>query len=144
MATEPLDSSLRRVLPYAWIVVGLAALYVGYTFYSRWQDARNLENKAKQQEAAAAEEVVNRFGGTSLKVLQFYASPGEIRRGETVKLCYGASNAKTVKIEPSVGETWPSLSRCLDAQPRATTRYIFTAMDDKGGSASESLEVRVR
>ena len=86
----------------------------------------------------------NNFGGKELAIQDFYASPGEIRRGETVQLCYGVANAKTVKLEPQPNPVWPSYSRCVDVTPTKSTTYTLTITDAAGNTRTQSLEVKVR
>lgn len=61
------------------------------------------------------------------KILQFYASQGAIRPGESVTICYGVESAESVRIEPHVEDITPSLNRCIEATPAKTTLYTLTA-----------------
>lgn len=122
----------------------VAALYVGYIFYSRWSENRELTDKAKQHEAAEDQRTVNAYGGGQVKVLSFSLSAGAIHPGQTIKVCYGVANAKTVTIDPKPeGEVWPSLSRCVDAVPKKDTTYTITADDGQGHTDTQSLAVKV-
>ena len=84
------------------------------------------------------------IGSDGLKIVTFYAAPSAVKRGAHTDLCYGVAGAKTVKLEPVVDEVWPSMSRCVQASPRATTQYTLTAEDSDGLSASKSVTVRVK
>jgi len=84
------------------------------------------------------------LGGNQFAILNFYASPGEIRRGETAQLCYGVSNAKTVRIEPQTSAVWPSYSRCVDVAPKKDTTYTLTAEDAAGHIKTATVTVKVR
>ena len=139
------DSVLRKILPFTTVGVVLAAIYVGYVFYSRWAENRDAVEKAKQQEVINAKKTVDAYGGGQVKVLAFSATPGIVPRGEKVSICYGVSNAKTVAIDPKPdGETWPSLSRCVDAAPKKDTTYTITATDEKGHTDTQSIAVKVQ
>ena len=139
------DSILRRLLPFTTVGVILAAIYVGYVFYSRWSENRDLAAKAQQQEIASDQKTVDAYGGGHVKVLNFTISPSVVSRGEKVSLCYGVANAKTVTIAPKPeGDTWPSLSRCVEAAPAKDTTYTITARAEDGKTDTQSLQVKVR
>ena len=122
----------------------LALLYVGYTFYSRWDAQKAGERAAKAAEAREAQRVTDLYGSGELKILAFYANPGIVRHGGQTTLCYGVSNAKTVQIEPYVDRVWPALNRCMTVSPAKETRYTLTASDPHGKSVTASLVVQVQ
>lgn len=138
-------SVLRTILKFSWIIVLLAALIVAGIFYSRWQENRDIEQKAADAKRAKAQELVEDFGGNDFKILNFYAAPGAIRRGDEAALCYGVSNAKAVALEPKASEgVWPSLNRCLEVSPKKTTTYTLTATDAAGHKKSAALTLTVQ
>ena len=136
--------ALRSLLPYVTVVLIIAAIYAGWTIFSRSQENRRAEQAAKQAEADADRRVVNALGGEQLKILAFYASPGVVKRGQKALVCYGVSNAKTVRIEPRIDDITPSLSRCLDVVPQRTTEYKLIAADAAGHESSQSLVLQVK
>jgi hypothetical protein len=77
----------------------------------------------------------------SLKILQFYASPGEIFVGEQALLCYGVEDAVSVRIEPEVEKIKPALTRCIGVSPKRDTTYKFIAQG--ASQEKESREVRI-
>jgi hypothetical protein len=93
---------------------------------------------------AVDEKSIESLGGSDFKILAFYASPGYIAKGDTVDLCYGVSNAKTVTIEPPAGNIWVSTNRCLQIHPTKTTKYVFTAEDVKGNKQTADLTITVK
>lgn len=139
---------LRMFLKYSWIAVGLAALLSAWTFISRWESARKLEREAAEQRRIREQEQARRafenLGGTRFEILHFYAQPAVIRRGESTTLCYGASNAKAVKLEPEAARVWPSANRCFDISPRQSTTYRLTIEGADGQKKSASIELQVR
>jgi hypothetical protein len=145
---EPVEGQptlIRKMLPYTTVGVVLAAIYCGFIFYSRWSENREAVQKAKQQELAADQKTVDAYGGGKVKIMAFTLSAGAIHRGDKVDICYGVANAKTVTIDPKPdGETWPSLNRCVEAQPKKDTTYTLTATDEKGQTDTQSLAVRVQ
>lgn len=122
----------------------VAALYSGWVFYSRHENAAEAERQLQQKQADEDRRVVQEFGGDQLKILAFGAEIEEVAPGGRVVLCYGVSNATQVKIEPGVEPIKPALSHCLDVFPKKTTTYTLKAEDAKGNSKSASLTIRVR
>jgi cbb3-type cytochrome oxidase subunit 3 len=141
-------SGFRNPLLYTSTLLLIALVYVGGTFYMRREQNREIEKRAA--DAAAAKErtndaqTVEQLGGTEFKILNFYATPGLVHPNETVQLCYGVSNAKTVKLEPQTNFVWPSVSRCVDVNPKKTTDYTLTIEDGNGNSKTSTLTVLVR
>ncbi|MBZ5502995.1 MAG: hypothetical protein LAN59_12295 [Acidobacteriia bacterium] len=114
---------IRNYVIASLVVLALALGYVGWVFWSRAAQNREIEERA---------------------ALAFYASPGLVHRGEEVDLCYGVSNAKTVTLVPQPNAVWPSYSRCVQASPQKTTTYTLTVTDAAGNTKSASLTVEVR
>lgn len=141
-------SIARKIWLYGSIVFLIAVLYVGWTLFSRWQENRDLAQKAAAAEArkerTEAARTVETLGGNQFAILSFYVSPGTVRRGETAQLCYGVSNAKTVRIDPPVASVWPSYTRCFDVTPAKTTTYTLTADDVSGNTKTSTLTLTVR
>jgi hypothetical protein len=127
-------SGFRNPLLYTSTLLLVALIYVAGTFYVRRQQNREIEQRAA--DAAAAKErtndalTVEQLGGSEFKILNFYATPAVVHAGEAVQLCYGVSNAKTVKLEPQTNPVWPSVSRCVE--------------DGNGNSKTSALTVQVR
>jgi hypothetical protein len=144
----PKKSALKKPFLYSWAALGIAALVVGWILFSRWYENRGIEKRAKEERTQKQQErdriALEQLGGKELAIQNFYASPGEIRRGETVQLCYGVANAKSVKLEPQPNPVWPSYSRCVDVTPTKSTTYKLTISDVAGNTRTQSLEVKVR
>jgi hypothetical protein len=147
-AEAPAKSVLKNPLLYSSIALGVAVLAVGWIFFSRWQENRQIERRAGEQRAEKQRDsdraALEQFGGKELAIQNFYATPGRIHRGESAQLCYGVANAKTVKLEPQSNPVWPSYSRCVDVSPRKDTVYTLTAQDAAGNTKSQTVEVKVR
>jgi len=137
-------SVIRKLLPYTSATLCLALLYVAWTFFSRWSDDKSRAQAAEAERARANARIVEMYGSGRLKILDFYATSGVIRRGERTLLCYGVANAAAVRIEPAVEALKPSLGRCVEISPAEDTRYTLTAEDESGHKAAESVVVRVR
>ena len=86
----PKQSIFRNPFLYSWTALVIFALA---TVVILEQDSIALEQ----------------LGGKELAIQNFYATPGTIRRGETVQLCYGVANARTVKLQPQSNPVWLSL-----------------------------------
>jgi len=122
----------------------MAALWTGWTLYSRYQSAAEAERQSKERQAEVDRKLVAAFGGDQLSILGFNAAEREISPGGRVLMCYGVSNASAVKIEPGVEPIKPALQHCLEVFPKKTTEYTLTASDDKGNTKSKTLMIRVR
>lgn len=151
MVNQPPTTALQRLqraLRYSWIAVGLAALFSAGTFYSRWEGARKLEREAaeqrRQREQQQAERAFENLGGARFEILHFYALPAAIRHGESAMVCYGVSNAKTVKLEPEAARVWPAANRCFEISPPKSTTYTLTIEDAQGQKKTASFELQVR
>jgi hypothetical protein len=141
-------SAFKNPFLYSGTVVGIAALVAGWILFSRWQENREIDNRAKQERSQKQREqdriALEQFGGKELAIQDFYAYPGTIRRGESVQLCYGVANAKTVKLEPQSSPVWPSYSRCVGVTPTKSTTYTLTIADAAGNTRTQTVEVKVR
>ena len=142
------ESPFKNPFLYSWAVLSIVALVVCGLLVSRWQENRNIEKHANEERRLNQRErdriALEGLGGKELAIQNFYAIPGEIRRGESVQLCYGVANAKTVKLEPQTNPVWPSYSRCVDVSPTKSTTYTLTIADAAGNTRTQSLEVKVR
>ena len=145
---SPKKSAFKNPFLYSWSALAIAALVAGWILFSRWQENRVIEKRAKEERTQKQLEqdriALEQFGGKELAIQNFYAVPGSIRRGETVQLCYGVANAKTVTLEPQSNPVWPSYSLCVDVTPTKTTTYTLTIADAAGDTRTQSLEVKVR
>lgn len=105
---------------------------------------RRMEEKKAEQKRAEDERSIETLGGNRFEIQSFYAMPGIIRRGGAAQLCYGVSNAKTVRLDPPAGEVWPSYSRCIEVSPKKDTTYTLTAEDAGGHTKTASLTLKVQ
>lgn len=139
---------LRRGFRNYWIISGvgilLAAGYLGWVFYGRWEDNRALQEKAVARRRAQDQQTVEGMGGKRFEILGFYANPVSIPRGDSADLCYSVSNAKTVRLEPQTHPVWPAFSHCVQVAPRSTTTYTLTAEDGAGHTQVAKAVVEVR
>jgi hypothetical protein len=144
----PKKSAFKNPFLYTWAALVIVALIVVGILVSRWKENRDLEERAKQTKTQKQQEqdriALEQMGGKELAIQNFYATPGTIRHGETVQLCYGVANAKSVKLEPQSHPVWPSYSRCVDVTPAKSTTYTLTIADAAGNTKSQTLEVKVR
>lgn len=146
--SPPNQSIFKNPFLYTWGAVSIIALVVLWTLFSRWQGNRSIEKRAREERSEKQREqdraTLDQMGGKELAIQTFYAAPGEIRRGQSVQICYGVANAKSVTLEPQSNPVWPSYARCVDVNPAKTTTYTLTISDGAGNTRSQSLEVKVR
>jgi cytochrome oxidase Cu insertion factor (SCO1/SenC/PrrC family) len=140
-------SIFKNPLLYSSFALAIVALVVGWIVLSRWQENKRIDRQTAEMRSEKQREndraALDQFGGKTLDIQSFYASPGAIHRGETVQLCYGVANAKTVRLEPQPNPVWPSYSRCVDVTPTRTTTYSLTIQDAAGNTKTQSVEVKV-
>ena len=79
-----------------------------------------------------------------VKITHFYAGSREILDNQSVGLCYGVENAKTVRLDPPVEQLKPGYNRCFYLTPARTTTYKLLAEGFDGSAASQSVTVRVK
>lgn len=141
-------SGMRAYWRISAIVVGLAVLYSGGVMWWRWHDTRAIEQKQAAERAAKQhdedEGTLRMMGGGKFDILNFYASPAHVSAGDSVQICYGVSNTKSVTLEPQSNPVWPAYSHCVEVKPGKTTTYTLTAMDASGKKKTSTLVVHVR
>ena len=129
----------RKYLRYA---VAAAVAYAGWTFVYRHLGDRRVTRDDHEQAAQA--EFDRTYGGSAVRILQFYVREATVIEGQSTLLCYGVLNARSLRIEPPVSGVSVSLNRCLELVPQRDTRYTLTAEGTDGRVVSASLEVAVK
>ena len=144
----PQKPPFKNPFLYSSLVIFGVILYVSYVLYVRYESSKKYERQTKEHQAEQRREedrlAVEQLGGSELAIRGLYVSPRSIHPGESAQLCYDVANAKTVTLDPPVGEVWPSHSRCLNISPRKTTTYTLTIKDAAGKTVSQSVELPVR
>jgi hypothetical protein len=140
--------ALKNPILYSSLALLAVLLYVMWIFFARWQENRNIQRRASeertQKQLADDRQTVEQMGGKDLAIQSFYASAGIIHRGESLQLCYGVANAKTVKLEPQDNPVWPSYNRCIEVSPQKDTTYTLTVQDGTGNTKSQTLDIKVK
>jgi hypothetical protein len=142
--TEPRKTLFERIPLLMPVLILFAALYAGWIFYSRWSAAREARQAAAAHEIERARKDVELNGGTQLKITMLFASPANIRKGQSVQICYGVANAKNVAFDPPIHDVWPSMNRCVDVSPPRSTTYTLTADDGAGHTEKAQLSLEVK
>src|SRR5580700_10843138 len=141
-------SILKNPFVYSSLLILVVAGYVVYILVSRYESNRQYVERNTEKQAEQRREddrrAVEQLGGSDLAIRSMYVAPAAIKRGESAQLCYDVANAKTVTLDPPVGEVWPSHSRCLNISPRKTTTYTLTIKDAAGKTVSQTVELPVR
>ncbi|NDQ57822.1 MAG: hypothetical protein GZ088_12195 [Acidipila sp.] len=138
----------RKKLLFFILPVLVVAIYLGWVFYSRGRENRQIDAQARARQNAkqTAEDrkTVELMGGNRFEITNFYANPTAIRRGESAEVCYGMSNAKSVTLDPPDAPVWPAFSRCFDVTPKKETTYTLTATDAAGNTKTSTLTIKVK
>jgi hypothetical protein len=120
----------------------LALAYLGWVFASRHWSA--LPPKVRPDPALARRqaEIDRIYGGSELKIIQFYSAPADVIEGAPATICYGVLNATSVRIEPPVDGVGVFINRCVQVAPRKDTRYTLFAEGRDGAVLSQSIVLR--
>ncbi len=124
----------------------IALAYLGYVFLARrTADQRYAEHqKSAGPSAEQNAKFASEYGGSALKITQFFARDGVIVEGQGTVICYGVLNAKSVRIDPPVGDIYPALNRCVDVSPQHDTKYTLTAEGNDGKTATAEFTLAVK
>ncbi|MBC7925888.1 MAG: hypothetical protein H7039_09550 [Bryobacteraceae bacterium] len=133
----------RAIIQWLWIPVMLVLAYTGWTFWRRQAATADAEASVEQKRASQDRQILDKLGGSDLKILMFYPNPAQVKSGQPGLLCYGVSNATSVRIEPGIPTASPSLSRCLEIRPVKDTSYTIHASDKSGREVTQTVEVQV-
>jgi|SRR5271157_1049247 len=134
---------LRRAEIPLRVAVVIALVYLLYVFLARHSAEKRFAARPTASDGAtAAFDAV--YGGSDLKILQFYARDGVLYEGKSTVICYGVVNAKSVTIDPPTEGVSVSLNRCVEAAPKRDTTYVLTAEGENGKTASASFTIRVQ
>ena len=131
---------MRRVFVFS---TALAVTYLAWVFASR---GIGTTRWIRQRGASPSSngEFARIYGGSEVKILQFFAREGSIVEGDKSVICYGVLNAKSVHLEPPLDPVYPALNRCLEVSAARETRFTLTAEGNDGRSVSESFVLGVR
>jgi hypothetical protein len=134
--------SMGKLSRVFFAVTLLGIVYLAWVFGGRAL-RRGQWAREHEQPSTANSEFARTYGGTEVRILQFYAREGNLTEGGKSAICYGVLNAKSVRIEPPLQGVYPALSRCVEAAPTRETRYTLTAEGEDGRTVSESFVLGV-
>ncbi len=138
-------SIVDKILLVTTVAVIIAALYVAWTFYSRYESNKQITERIEAEKTAKQKQVVNQiYGSGEIRFTTFSIDTQVLKRGEKAQLCYGVVNAKSVKLDPPVEPIKPMYFHCVEIAPKKTTTYTITAENGAGQTKSESLTLTVR
>jgi hypothetical protein len=132
----------RNYLVISSIFILALLVYTVSIFVARYRERQEAAaERAKVREEAAR--TYENLGGSEFKITNFYGVPAALGPRESATICYGVSNAKSVRLDPPVEEVWPSFNRCFDVSPKKTTTYTLTIEDGSGHTKSSSIAIEV-
>lgn len=124
------------------VAILAAVLCLGWVFAKR--QGFESDSPSLPPHAAAAANGPDRLNeADAVKITQFYARDSVLNEGGKTVLCYGVSNARSVRIDPPVEGVSPALSRCVEVRPKRETLYTLIAEDSDGRTVSQSVGVRI-
>jgi hypothetical protein len=130
--------TMRRALPYGWVAVALAFLYLAGVFAIRHFPPVQLRSAR-----ATVPDLPGGYYDTDSKIAHFYANTGVLTRGEQAVICYGTRNVTAVALDPPDERIAPALNRCFAVSPKKTTTYTMSAAGTDGRQMSYSLTIQV-
>ncbi len=130
----------------AVLLVGLVAAlaYVGWVFANRKLSDTKAENELTKKQQRSSAELDKIYGGSEVKILQFYSPTVAVVPGQAATICYGVLNAKKVSIDPPVDGVSPALNRCVEVKPRQETTYTLNAEGEDGRIVTASVVLKMR
>ena len=137
---------LKRAQIPLGVAAAIALVYLGYVFLARHTADRRYAERTRPAEPTDSEKsgFAKTYGGTAVKILQFYARDGAITDDQNTIICYGVVNAKSVRIDPPVADVYPALNRCIEVEPKHETKYTLTAEGSDGKTATAEFTLAVR
>src|SRR2546428_13758399 len=100
-------SIFRNPFVYTTTLIAVAVVYVGFVFFSRWEENRAIEERAKAKEREEAARAVEMMGGNRLEIQSFSGSPGILRRGGGGQVWLGGGEAEKGREETAPqGRGW--------------------------------------
>ena len=121
-----------------------AVAYWGYVLLARYTADRHWAARQKKGEAAPDPKFAATYGGSALKILQFYARDAVLTEDRSTVICYGVVNAKSLRIDPPVAAVYPALNRCVEVAPEHDTKYTLTAEGNDGTTATAGFGLVVK
>jgi len=127
------------------LCLGLSLLgaRLGWVWLARKDAHSRMEQTSANRERAGKSAAIPADDG-SVRITQFYARSGEMIAGDSNVICYGTSNADSVRVEPPVENLSPALTRCFYIDPQQDTTYTLVALGAGGKQVTESFRVRVK
>ena len=133
---------MRQVYLYLQLAAIVVVAYMGLATVNRRLAERRGEQQRHQPDGFA--EFERAYGGSAVKIVQFYSREGTRLEGSTTVLCYGLANARSVRIEPPVEGVSVAIDNCVEVAPERDTRYTLTAEGNDGHVVSKSFVLKVR
>jgi len=133
---------VRQVFLFVQMAAIVVVAYMALVMVNRRIADQQREQQRQQPDGFA--EFERAYGGTAVKIVQFYSREGTLFEGSSTVLCYGLANARSVRIEPPVEGVSVSINNCVEVAPERDTRYTLTAEGNDGHVVSESFVLKVR
>ena len=91
---------MRQVSLFVQMAAIVVVAYMALMMVNRRIADQQREQQRHQPDGFA--EFERAYGGTEVKIVQFYSREGTLFEGSSTVLCYGLANARSVRIEPPV------------------------------------------
>jgi hypothetical protein len=120
---------MRQPLIALSVMIGVVLLRAGFVY---------LQGPARPPAAkleAPTSEMPDEFMSPHLRILMFYSAEESPRLGQPSTVCYGVTNAVSVKLDPPLAEIKPSISHCVEVTVNRPQVLTLTATGKEGEQA---------
>ncbi len=126
---------MRQPLIALSIIIGAVLLRAGFVYYQgpARPTATNLEMPAAG--------VPDEFMSPHLRILMFYSAEPSPKLGRPSTVCYGVTNAVSVKLDPPLAEIKPSISQCVAVTVDRPQMLTLTATGKEGEQAVAAFKL---
>jgi hypothetical protein len=126
--------------------LAIALAYLGYILVARHAaDQHWASTQSGGERGSDANAKFNAsYGGSAVKILQFYARDGVITDDQSTIICYGVVNAKSLRMDPPAEGVYPALNKCIEVSPHHDTKYTLTAVGNDSQIATAQFTLTVK
>ncbi len=126
---------MRQPLIALSVVLGVVLLRMGFVYFQG--PALPAAPKFKAPPAGVPAEYLS----PHLRILMFYSAEAAPEMGKPATVCYGVTNAESVKLDPPLAEVAPSISNCVEVTVHQPRMLTLTATGKEGEQAVASFKL---
>jgi len=126
---------MRQPLIALSIIVGVVLLRAGFVYFQgpARPAAVNLETPSVW--------VPDEYMSPHLRILMFYSAQAVPKLGRPSTVCYGVTNAVSLKLDPPLADIKPSISNCVEVTVNHPQMLTLTATGKEGEQAVAAFKL---